>query len=142
MCIRDSIYGGWKLFSNANRVWVIKTPYLRTSYQNRGKPITKILKETLPNTAILALSSMFIAIILGIFFSFASTSLLAGEKLNKDYYPGEMFEIQTVNNSPENVYVNKMQFNGKSLKVNAIKQSDIIKGGLLLLNMEPNSVKN
>ena len=63
-------------------------------------------------------------------------------KLNKDYYPGEMFEIQTVNNSPENVYVNKMQFNGKSLKVNAIKQSDIIKGGVLLLNMEPNSVKN
>ena len=30
--------------------------------------------------------SFFILFILGIFFSFASTSLLAGEKLNKDYY--------------------------------------------------------
>ena len=57
-----SVYGGWKLFSNAYRVWVIKTPYLRTSYQNRGKPITEILKETLPNTLILALFSMFLTI--------------------------------------------------------------------------------
>jgi peptide/nickel transport system permease protein len=81
-----SIYGGWKLFSNANRVWVIKTPYLRTSYQNRGKPITKILKETLPNTAILALSSMFIAIILGIFFGVVAT-------LNKDTWIDRFLQL-------------------------------------------------
>ena len=30
--------------------------------------------------------SFLLLFILGIFFSFASTSLLAGEKLNKDYY--------------------------------------------------------
>ena len=81
-----SIYGGWKLFSNAYRVWVIKTPYLRTSYQNRGKPITKILKETLPNTAILALSSMFIAIILGIFFGVVAT-------LNKDTWIDRFLQL-------------------------------------------------
>ena len=81
-----SIYGGWKLFSNANRVWVFKTPYLRTSYQNRGKPITKILKETIPNTAILALSSMFIAIILGIFFGVVAT-------LNKDTWIDRFLQL-------------------------------------------------
>ena len=81
-----SIYGGWKLFSNANRVWVFKTPYLRTSYQNRGKPITKILKETLPNTAILALSSMIIAIVLGIFLGIVAT-------LNKDTWIDRFLQL-------------------------------------------------
>jgi len=81
-----SVYGGWKLFSNANKVWVIKAPYLRTSYQNRGKPITKILKETLPNTAILALSSMFIAIVLGIFLGIVAT-------LNKDTWVDRFLQL-------------------------------------------------
>ena len=81
-----SVYGGWKLFSNAYKVWVIKAPYLRTSYQNRGKPITKILKETLPNTAILALSSMFIAIVLGIFLGIVAT-------LNKDTWIDRFLQL-------------------------------------------------
>ena len=59
---------------------------MRTSYQNRGKPITKILKETLPNTAILALSSMFIAIILGIFFGVVAT-------LNKDTWIDRFLQL-------------------------------------------------
>ena len=81
-----SVYGGWELFSNANKVWVIKAPYLRTSYQNRGKPITKILKETLPNTAILALSSMIIAIVLGIFLGIVAT-------LNKDTWIDRFLQL-------------------------------------------------
>ena len=81
-----SVYGGWKLFSNAYKVWVIKAPYLRTSYQNRGKPITKILKETLPNTAILALSSMIIAIVLGIFLGIVAT-------LNKDTWIDRFLQL-------------------------------------------------
>ena len=60
-----SIYGGWKIFNDEDYVLVVKLPYLRTSYQKRGKPISEILKETLPNTIILAFSSMIIAIILG-----------------------------------------------------------------------------
>lgn len=60
-----SIYGGWKIFNDEDYVLVMKLPYLRTSYQKRGKPISEILKETLPNTIILAFSSMIIAIILG-----------------------------------------------------------------------------
>jgi peptide/nickel transport system permease protein len=65
---------------------VIKAPYLRTSYQNRGKPITKILKETLPNTAILALSSMFIAIVLGVFLGIVAT-------LNKDTWIDRFLQL-------------------------------------------------
>ena len=60
-----SIYGGWKIFNDVDYVLVMKLPYLRTSYQKRGKPISEILKETLPNTIILAFSSMIIAIMLG-----------------------------------------------------------------------------
>ena len=62
-----SVYGGMVVFNSENKVWVIKLPYFRTSYQKRGKPISEIIKETLPNTALLAVSSMCIAIFLGIF---------------------------------------------------------------------------
>ncbi|MFQ3341654.1 MAG: peptide/nickel transport system permease protein [Flavobacteriaceae bacterium] len=81
-----TVYGGWKLFSTADKVWVLKAPYLRTSYQKRGKPITEILKETLPNTAVLAVSSMCIAIILGIFFGVVAT-------LNKDTWIDRLLQL-------------------------------------------------
>lgn len=51
----------------------MKLPYLRTSYQKRGKPISEILKETLPNTIILAFSSMIIAVILGVLLGVMAT---------------------------------------------------------------------
>ncbi len=63
---RASVYGGWVLFRGTQKVVVLKFPYLRTSYQKRGKPITEIIKETLPNTFVLALSSMLIAVFFGI----------------------------------------------------------------------------
>ena len=34
--------------------------------------------------------------------------------LNKDYYPGEKFEIITKNNSEMNMYIRKATFNGKA----------------------------
>ena len=46
---------------------VFKTPYLRESYQKNGVPVIEIIKNTFPNTAILAISSIIIAIILGMF---------------------------------------------------------------------------
>ncbi|MDP2089066.1 MAG: ABC transporter permease [Flavobacteriaceae bacterium] len=45
---------------------VLKAPYLRESFQKNGKKVTEVIAETFPNTAILAVSSMFIAIVLGI----------------------------------------------------------------------------
>ena len=67
------IYGGIPLFNFNNRIIVFKYPYLRTSYQRRGKPITDILIETLPNTGILAISSIMIAIFGGLFFGITAT---------------------------------------------------------------------
>lgn len=49
-----------------NKVWVLKYPYLRRSYQTK-RNVTDILAETIPNTFILASFSMIFASILGIF---------------------------------------------------------------------------
>ncbi len=61
-------YGGIVLFTGRNVQTVLKLPYLRTSYQKQGKPISTLISETLPNTFILALSSMSIAVLFGILF--------------------------------------------------------------------------
>ena len=66
-------YGGIALSNFKNKVIVFKYPYLRTSYQRRGKPIVDILYETLPNTSILAISSIIIAILGGLFFGITAT---------------------------------------------------------------------
>lgn len=69
----EAVYGGWILFRTNEHLLVLKAPYFRTSYQKRGKPISKILKETLPNTAILAFASMLVAILLGVFLGIVAT---------------------------------------------------------------------
>jgi len=66
-------YGGVVLYKGTENLLLLKYPYFRTSYQKRGKPISEILKETLPNTAVLAFSSMLIAIILGVFLGILAT---------------------------------------------------------------------
>lgn len=57
---------GTKLFSLGNYDVAIKTPYLRESFQQQGKPVLRIIQETLPNTMLLALSAIVIAFTLGI----------------------------------------------------------------------------
>ena len=59
-------YGGMILFSIKKNSVVLKLPYMRTSYQKRGKKVSTIIKETLFNTFVLAVSAISIAIILGI----------------------------------------------------------------------------
>lgn len=63
-----SKYGGFSIVSFLNCDLVLKTPYLRTSYQRQGKKVQTIIAETLPNTIILALASIGIAILLGFIF--------------------------------------------------------------------------
>lgn len=58
---------GW----GEGRVWVLKYPYLRESYQS-GRPVTEILAEAIPSTALLAGSAMLLATILGILLGVAS----------------------------------------------------------------------
>ncbi len=45
---------------------VLKAPYLRQSFKNQGKSVSKIIGETLPNTAVLAIAAIGIALFLGI----------------------------------------------------------------------------
>tara|TARA_B110001469_G_scaffold127486_1_gene148571 strand:- start:1047 stop:2120 length:1074 start_codon:yes stop_codon:yes gene_type:complete len=53
------------LFSTQNQTLVLKFPYLRESFQKSGKKVATVIRETLPNTAVLALSAITIAIIIG-----------------------------------------------------------------------------
>jgi peptide/nickel transport system permease protein len=54
------------LFSTQSQTLVLKFPYLRESFQKNGKKVASVIRETLPNTAILALSAISIAIIIGL----------------------------------------------------------------------------
>lgn len=55
-----------KLFKIGGDVVVIKTPYLRRSYQTK-RDVTTILSETVPNTFVLALTAMIFATCIGVF---------------------------------------------------------------------------
>ncbi len=59
-------YKGIKLVESSNFDVVIKWPYLRYSFARPGKLVTAILSETLPNTIILAIAAITLAMILGI----------------------------------------------------------------------------
>lgn len=65
-------YSYSKLFSAGEKIVVIKYPYLRKSFQKNDKNVTDVITETLPNTAVLAVSAIVIAIIIGVFFGILS----------------------------------------------------------------------
>ena len=72
-------YSHYKIFETTSSFLVIKFPYLRTSFTKQGKKVSDIIKDTLPNTLVLAVSSIIIAILTGIFFGIISA-------LNKDKF--------------------------------------------------------
>lgn len=59
-------YNWIKLIPCGDKAFVIKMPYLRESYQT-GRKVSEILRDAIPQTAILAIAAMIIATILGIF---------------------------------------------------------------------------
>ncbi|WP_299362812.1 ABC transporter permease [Winogradskyella sp.] len=65
-------YNAAKLFTVGNTTTVIKTPYLRESFTKQGKKVTEVIGETIPNTFVLAVSAITIAIILGVIFGIIS----------------------------------------------------------------------
>ncbi len=65
-------YGGSKISTIAQTSIVLKWPYLRKSLQKTGKKVSAVISETLPNTAILAISSITIALCIGIFLGIIS----------------------------------------------------------------------
>ncbi|WP_028890617.1 ABC transporter permease [Tenacibaculum sp. 47A_GOM-205m] len=64
--LSEGKYNAQSLFSLGNKEVVIKTPYLRQSFQKNGKNVSEVIKETLPNTAVLAIVAITIALFLGI----------------------------------------------------------------------------
>jgi putative alpha-1,2-mannosidase len=55
--------------------------------------------------------------------------------LDKTYYSGDTFTIRARNNSPENVYIQSATLNGEPLNKPWFYHSELVKGGILLLEM-------
>jgi peptide/nickel transport system permease protein len=64
--LSDQKYTATRLFSIGNTEVVFKLPYLRESFTKQGKKVTQVLAETLPNTFVLAISAIIIAMLSGI----------------------------------------------------------------------------
>ncbi|WP_418636843.1 ABC transporter permease [Winogradskyella sp.] len=65
-------YTATTLFTLGNTTTVVKAPYLRESFTKQGKKVTQVIRETIPNTFVLAISAIVIAIILGVVFGIIS----------------------------------------------------------------------
>lgn len=70
--LREGKYTATPLFTIKNTTVVIKFPYLRESFTKQGKNVNQVLKETLPNTFVLAVSAITIAVFLGVFLGIIS----------------------------------------------------------------------
>jgi predicted alpha-1,2-mannosidase len=62
--------------------------------------------------------------------------------LNKSYYSGDTFTIRARNNSPENIYIQSATLNGGPLNKPWFYHSELVKGGVLLLEMGPSPNKS
>lgn len=65
--LSENKYTYYKLVSLGDYCIVIKYPYLRESFQKNGKKVSEIIAETIPNTAVLAVSAIVVAIVIGMF---------------------------------------------------------------------------
>ena len=79
-------YEAVELFSTGKVILVLKFPYLRESFTKQGKKVSQVIAETLPNTFVLAVSAICIAIVLGIFLGIISA-------LFKDHWLDKTIQI-------------------------------------------------
>ncbi|WP_308993519.1 ABC transporter permease [Mariniflexile litorale] len=84
--LKSGKYSAAKLFSIGNTTTVLKFPYLRESFTKQGKKVSEVLGETLPNTFVLAVSAIVIAMIIGIFLGIISA-------LYKDHWIDKTIQI-------------------------------------------------
>lgn len=70
--LSEGKYSALRLFTIGGTTTVIKTPYLRESFQKSGKKVTQVIGDTLPNTIVLAIFAIVIAIVIGIIFGIIS----------------------------------------------------------------------
>ncbi len=62
----DDRYSGFRLVDSDAVIVMLKAPYLRESFQKTGKPVSEVIAEVLPNTILLAISAICIALLLGV----------------------------------------------------------------------------
>ncbi|MFT4696911.1 MAG: peptide/nickel transport system permease protein [Flavobacteriaceae bacterium] len=70
--LSEKKYSATKLFKLGETNVVLKFPYLRESFQKNGKQVSDVISETLPNTFVLAVSAICIAMVLGVFLGIIS----------------------------------------------------------------------
>ena len=70
--LRNGKYSAIKLLNIKNTTVVLKLPYLRESFTKQGKRVSDVLAETLPNTFVLAVSAITIAMFLGVLLGIVS----------------------------------------------------------------------
>lgn len=70
--LSEGKYTAKELFAVGNTQVVLKTPYLRESFQKNGKTVSGIIAETLPNTFVLAVTAIVIALFIGLFLGIIS----------------------------------------------------------------------
>ena len=58
--------------------------------------------------------------------------------LDQKYYPGKEFVIETLNNSPENIYIQSAKLDGKSLNKPWFFHRELVDGGKLEIVLSPN----
>ena len=64
--IESGKYNYTTIFETEKSAMVVKYPYLRESFVKRGKSVSSIIADTFPNTFVLAVSSICIALLIGI----------------------------------------------------------------------------
>ncbi len=70
--LEENKYQVWASADLGSFTLALKTPYLRESFQKNGKKVSAVIAETLPNTFVLAVSAIVIALSIGIFFGIIS----------------------------------------------------------------------
>lgn len=56
-------------------------------------------------------------------------------KLNPRYYKGKTFTIQTLNNSPSNIYIQSVNINGKATDKLSIPFEEVVNGGKMVIEL-------
>lgn len=70
--LNEEKYAAIELFEIAGTTVVLKRPYLRESFQKSGKSVAAVIGETLPNTFVLAVTAIIIAISIGVLLGIVS----------------------------------------------------------------------
>lgn len=79
-------YNAISLFTIGNTTTVLKLPYLRESFTKQGKKVSEVIGETLPNTFVLATSSIVVALVIGLILGVVSA-------LKKDTWLDRLIQV-------------------------------------------------